>query len=54
MIGKRCKGSGEVKRDQSFFFKDKSVKYGLINDAVKMVYSALVDAGPTACLSPLY
>jgi len=48
MIGKRCKGSGEVERDQSFFFKDRKVKYGLVNDAARDSMFASMEAGPIA------
>ena len=48
MIGKRCKGSGEVERDQSFFFKDREVKYGLVNDAARDSLFATMKAGPIA------
>ena len=48
MIGKRCKGSGEVERDESFFFKGREVKYGLINDAARDKLFNTMEAGPIA------
>lgn len=48
MIGKRCKGSGEVERDDSFFYKGKEIKYGLINDAARDKLFKDMEAGPIA------
>ena len=48
LIGKRCKGSGEVERDESFFYKGREIKYGLINDAARDTLFKNMEAGPIA------